>query len=138
MGFDPFFAASMYAYDDSAVACDPVEVPKHLVIGKTGTALPGCGHTDQQIREHTAKLRALTAANRIPGDLSTDFTYTSYGRPKTKAERYFGTDTGRVFKEVRQFKDTMLGLTKTNSISSITPSRRDAPYRALQCTQIAC
>jgi hypothetical protein len=105
MGFDPFLAVS--TYDDSAVACDPVKAPEHLVIGKTGTALPGCGHTDQQV-EHTAKAIALTVANQKSGDLSTDFNDMSYGRLKNKVKRCFESDTARVFKEVRDCKQKLL------------------------------
>jgi hypothetical protein len=120
MGFDAFFATSTY----DAAALDPVEVPEHLVIGKTGTALPGCGHPDQHIRQHTAKLLALTVANRSQGDLSFDFTNKTYDRLKSKVELCFDNDTARVFKEVQEYKDSLLGLmrlTNTSSTLSITP-----------------
>jgi hypothetical protein len=104
MGFDALSAASSY----NAIAPDRVEVPEHLVIGKTGTALPGCGHGDQQLRQHTAKLLALTVANRTQGALSFDFAITRYDRLKRKVENCFGGDTTRVFKEVRDYKSTLL------------------------------
>jgi hypothetical protein len=75
--------------------------------------LPGGRHTQAQVDEHTAKTLALVA-NRVPGDLSTDYNYNakSHARLRSKVVGCWKTGISRCYDELRTFKGKLLGKDK--------------------------
>jgi hypothetical protein len=88
MDVESFIAVSNY----EAVVVMPVEVDARYVIGKDRTALPGGRHTQAQVDEHSAKTLTLVA-NRVPGDLSTDYNAKSHARLRSKVITAAGRTT---------------------------------------------